>query len=229
MKYLILIIGLVFFSMPSYGLCLSNCDNGISLTDNSSRSNNNGSSAKKSRGYTNDLTDREAKYTLDFTGLSYVMPDQPARDQFLSRLTEYGGTYKFSDRLHIVAKWVQFDVAASQDVTWSHDHKLVGIGMRDFFGEDKKQQWQINVLSGWSEVVGSNGIGSVKNLDSPIFADLKYLWLLGNNFMIGPQITFARVANTCQNPNGVYTECGHGGYASISLTMHIGVPKSWGN
>lgn len=233
MKYLILIIGLMFFSMPSYGLCLSNCDNGISLTDNSSRSNNNGSSAKKSRGYTNDLTDREAKFNFMVSGLSLMMPDQPAtRDQILPTFIEYGLFYNFSDRLHLFTKWVQFDVEASNGVSWHHDHKLVGMGLRDFVGENKDQQWQINLSSGgagWSTVTGSGDIGNVKNLDSPVFIEGKWMWVFGNNLMIGPQITFARVPNTCEDPNGTYIQCGSGGYSSVAVTIHIGVPKSWGN
>ncbi len=228
MKKLFLIFVALAFSFQTFGLCLSNCGNDSSSVTNKVLRLNNSSTAK-TRGYTDDLTDRESTYTFDLSGLSWVMPDQPAADQFISTFTEYGLTYKFSDRLHIVGKWVQFDIEAHGDVSWHHDHKMIGAGMRDFFGEKKRQQWQLNLMTGLSDVSGSQGIGSVKNLDMPVFVDLKYLWTFGPNFMAGPQITFGRVPNTCTDPNGIYTQCGHGGYTNVSLTLHMGIPESWGN
>lgn len=169
----------------------------------------------------------EATWNIDFEGISFIMPDQPAGDQMLSTLTGFGTTYKFSDKIHLAGKWEQFDVEGKSEITWSHNHILAGVGMRGFFGEN--QQWQINALTGMSEVSGSKGVGSIKNLEQPLFIEIKWFTVFGDgNFMIGPQITFARVPNACNDPNGTYVECGHGGYASISVSLQIGIPEKWG-
>ena len=188
---------------------------------NEDRSDNNKSSSDINR-----PDEKEALYNIDIEGLAYIMPDQPVPDQALMTLTGYGITYKFSDKMHVVSKWMQFDLKGSGGVFWGHDHMLAGLGFRDFFGDS--QQWSINILSGTSKVTGNKGIGSIKNLEMPMFLDIKYVWAFGSNLMIGPQITFGRVPNSCQEQDGKFSECGHGGYSSISLTFQIGLPDSWG-
>lgn len=172
------------------------------------------------------LSGPESTWNIDLEGLAYMMPDQPVRDQMITTFTGLGGTYKFSDKMQVVAKAMQFKVVGKDDVEWTHEHYLIGIGMRSFFGDS--QQWQINLLTGESSVKGNNGIGSVKNLELPMFLDIKYQWVASSTLMIGPQITFGRVANSCEEPDGKYTDCGHGGYTSISLNIQIGLPDDWG-
>lgn len=179
-------------------------------------------------GYVDDLGKQEARWTLDLEGLAWIMPDQPARDQAITALIGYGTTYKFSNKLQLVTKYLQFNVEGGEGVTWKHEHLLFGGGARAFVGNEKKQQWQVNFLSGFSSVEGNNGIGKVKGLDVPLFIDLKYYWVFGGNLMIGPQITFGRIPNKCTDPLGTYIECGHGGFTSIALSVQIGLPKDWG-
>lgn len=173
------------------------------------------------------LSEKESTWNADIEGLAYMMPDQPAPDQTIVTFTGFGTTYKFSDRLHIVGKWMQFDIKAKNNVVWTHDHRLLGAGIRWFFA-DHSQQIQFNLLSGFSEVTGNGEIGKVRNLEAPIFLDVKYMWVFGNNLMIGPQITFGRVPNKCEDPVGTYTECGHGGYTAVSIAVQFGLPENWG-
>ena len=172
------------------------------------------------------LSGPESTWNIDLEGLAYMMPDQPVKDQMITTFTGLGGTYKFSDKMQVVGKYMQFKVKGSDNVEWTHEHLLAGLGFRSFFGDS--QQWQINILTGESSVRGNQGIGSVKNLELPMFLDIKYQWVASANLMIGPQITFGRVANSCDNPDGRYTECGHGGYTAISLNIQIGLPDKWG-
>ncbi len=181
---------------------------------------------EKKSSTTSKPEEKEALYNLDVEGISFIMPDQPVADQTLLTVTGFGSTYKFSDKMHVVAKWMQFDLDGPGDVTWTHSHMLAGIGFRDFFGDS--QQWSVNILSGTSEVKGNQGIGSIDNLEMPMFLDIKYTWAFGANLLIGPQITFGRVPNSCKEQDGKFTECGHGGYSSISLSIQIGLPDSWG-
>ena len=133
----------------------------------------------------------------------------------------------FSNKLHFIGKWIQFDLIGGPGVMWKHNHLLAGLGGRSYIN-DKKNQWQIDFLSGISDISGNKGYGSVKNLVSPLFINLKYLYVFGGNFMVGPQVTFGRVPSKCTDPNGTYLECGHGGYSSISVAVQIGIPKEWG-
>ena len=58
--------------------------------------------------------------------------------------------------------------------------------------------------------------------------DTKYMWIFGESFLIGPEITFARVANNCGEINGNTMDCGMGGYAGFGLTFQVGMPDNWG-
>lgn len=174
----------------------------------------------------NGLANGEATWNLDFEGLSFVMPDQPANDQFVTTITGLGVTYKFSDRIHLAAKVVQYELEGKKGSNWKHQHILGGVGMRDFFAQDT-QQLQVNFLTGTSEV-SEDDLGKMKNLEPPVFIDLKYLWIFGESFFVGPEITFARVANSCDEINGTTMECGTGGYAAFGLTFQIGMPDKWG-
>ena len=155
-----------------------------------------------------------------------MMADQPVKDQMITTFTGMGTTYKFSPKMQVVTKYMQFKVKGKDDTEWTHEHMLVGLGIRSYFGDD--QQFQVNILLGESKVTGNNGLGSVKNLEIPIFLDLKYQWVISDTLMLGPQITFGRVANSCEEPDGKYTDCGHGGYTSIALNIQIGLPDDWG-
>lgn len=183
--------------------------------------------ATKSQGYIDDLGKQEARWTVDLEGLAWVMPDQPARDQTVTTLTGFGTTYKFSNKLHLVGKWIQFDIKGGDGVEWHHDHLLFGGGARSFFNAGE-QQWQLNFLTGFSTVTGNKGVGNVGGLEMPMFLDMKYLWVYGGNVLLGPQVTFGRVPNKCTDPNGTYLACGHGGYTSIGFSVQFGLPKEWG-
>jgi len=173
------------------------------------------------------LSENEATWNIDIEGLAYIMPDQPVPDQMLSTMTGYGTTYKFSDKMQVVGKWMQFDIEGKKGVKWHHSHMLMGIGFRDLFAGN--QSWQINLLTGESKVTGNKGIGEISNLELPMFLDIKYMWVLGPNIMIGPQITFGRVPNSCEEPDGKYSDCGHGGYSAMSFAIQVGLPENWGN
>lgn len=175
----------------------------------------------------NSKKTKESTYSIDVEGMGFVMPDQPADDQFIQTVIAIGGTYKFSDLLHISSKVVQFDVKGPKNTSWHHEHYLAGAGIRTYIF-DKSQQVQLNVMTGTSSVKEKE-LGSVKNLEAPVFFDIKYFWLAGDNFAIGPQITFGRVANKCDKINGTYLECGHGGFTSFMLGIQIGIPEEWGN
>lgn len=172
------------------------------------------------------LANGEASWNLDFEGLSFIMPDQPANDQVVTTITGLGVTYKFSDKIHLVAKVVQFELEGKKGTKWKHQHMLAGVGGRSFFAENA-QQLQVNFLTGTSEVSEDN-LGKMKNLEPPVFVDMKYLWLFGESFLIGPEITFARVANNCDEINGKTMDCGTGGYAGFGLTFQVGMPDNWG-
>ena len=172
------------------------------------------------------LSNGEAAWNIDFELFPFLMPDQPADDQFVSTVTGLGATYKFSDKIHFLTKVVQFEIEGKKGTKWKHAHYLAGFGMRSFFANNS-QQWQINVLTGTSEV-SEDKLGKIKNLEAPVFADIKYLWLFGESFLVGPQITFARVANKCDEINGTTMECGSGGYTGVGVVFQIGMPDSWG-
>lgn len=188
--------------------------------------------AEKKDGFKGDeskggaLSNGEAAWNIDFELFPFLMPDQPADDQFISTVTGLGMTYKFSDKIHFLTKVVQLELEGKQGTKWKHTHYLAGFGMRSFFANNS-QQWQINVLTGTSEV-SEDKLGKIKNLEAPVFADIKYLWLFGESFLVGPQITFARVANKCEEINGTTMECGSGGYAGVGVVFQIGMPDSWG-
>lgn len=177
--------------------------------------------------YNSDLEDTEARWTVDIEGFNWIMPDQPASDSFVPSISGLGATYKFSNKLHVTGKWMQFDIEGGNDVSWHHDHLLFGAGARNYFN-NRSNQWQLNFLTGWSTVTGSKGVGNVKGLEAPFFIDGKYFWVFGGNTMIGPQITFGRVPNSCTDPDGTYLECGHGGYTSVGVVVQVGLPKEWG-
>ena len=172
------------------------------------------------------LANGEAAWNLDFEGFSFIMPEQPANDQLLPTITGLGITYKFSDKIHLVAKVVQFELEGKKGTKWKHQHLLAGVGGRSFFNENN-QQLQVNVLTGTSEVSEAK-LGKMKNLEPPVFIDLKYLWLFGESFLVGPEITFGRVAYSCDEINGKTMDCGTGGYAGFGLAFQIGMPDSWG-
>lgn len=177
---------------------------------------------KTEKANSNGLSGKESTYNIDVELFPFIMPDQPAADQMIQTFTGFGMTYKFSDKMHVVGKWMKFDIKGANDVKWAHDHKLIGIGLRDTFAQN--QIIQLNILTGESSVTGDHGIGKVANLEPPVFFDIKYLWMFGESLIVGPQITFGRVASSCKDPDGRYTECGHGGYTSFGLTVQIGIP-----
>lgn len=226
MKNIILLTAIIFTSSvcfaQSWGGGGEKKDGWLFNSDNKTQVIVNEDSAKSEAKNGGGLSGKESTYNIDLEGMAYVMPDQPASDQTLTTFTGFGTTYKFSDKMQIVGKWMRFEIKGVSEVTWKHDHKLIGVGIRDKFGDS--QLIQANILTGESTVEGDQGIGTVNNLELPVFLDIKYTWMFGESFIIGPQITFGRVANTCEDPDGKYTECGHGGYTSIGLTLQIGIP-----
>lgn len=224
MKKLLLLIGLMIFLTPicfaEWGLGGGNTTQEVNFYEAAEKKSPDAKSGS------NGLSNGEATWNLDFEVFPFMMSDQPADDQLITTVSGLGVTYKFSDKIHVVGKIVQFELEGKKGTKWKHQHMLAGFGARSFFAKNT-QQWQVNFMTGTSEVSESK-LGKVKNLESPIFVDLKYLWAFGDSFFIGPEITFARIANKCNEINGTYMECGSGGYTSFGLTFQVGMPDNWG-
>jgi len=85
---------------------------------------------------------KESIFNVNFYGLEFIFPDQPAEQQFLTAMSGVGMTYKFSEVAQYWIKYSNFSVAGVQlngrGTNWVHKHISGGYGIR-FAYQDEKQ------------------------------------------------------------------------------------------
>lgn len=181
----------------------------------------------------------ESRWNFDLFLMEAIFPNQPASRQFLSNITGLGVTYKFSEAAHAWGKWTRvefegvnltttdivYDEETGEDTgetvknkhstIWKHEHWLGGFGLRWDLGD--AQQLVINLGTGVSEVSEGNNYGKL-NLDTPVVADIKYLWV-SDNISYGLNLTILEVESKEKD----FAEYHKGGYVAIGLTIGFGI------
>jgi hypothetical protein len=163
----------------------------------------------------------ESEWNLDIEGLYFVMPAQPGEYQFVTGPIAIGTTYKFSEKMHLVYKYVHYKVDGIEDYRFTHDHHLAGVGFRTFFNQNE-YQFSVSGGSGSSSVTEDND--RVKfNLDMPIWCDVSF-FKVWDNVSMGLRFSFVDAPSTETD----ITKHIKGGYSGFGLVLQIGLPDEFG-
>lgn len=163
---------------------------------------------------------KESVYNVNFYGLEFMFPDQPADQQFITAMTGFGVTYKFSEVAHFWGKYSTFLVKGVElngtGTNWKHEHLIVGYGIRFKYQDEK----QIVLNLGVSESKVSDATyGTIGGLKMGLAADVKYLWL-SDNSSYGIVLSILEVGSDETS----FENYKKGGYISIGFTAEFGVP-----
>jgi len=164
---------------------------------------------------------KESVWNLDIYGMELISPDQPADQQFMTQISGFGVTYKFSEVAHFWGTYSKFSVdgvnLGNVDTEWQHEHMLGGGGLR--FPVGTHNQLSVNFGLGQSKIKETAKYGSVGNLKTTMATTVKYLWLTDNaNF--GLNLSMIRADSKASTWESYHK----GGYFSVGLTASFGVP-----
>lgn len=159
----------------------------------------------------------ESTWNVDADFMGVLMPDQTQKTTVTSPIA-IGTTYKFSETLHIVYKYVSFTVDGASGTEWEQTHHLAGFGFRRFFNNNE-MQFIASVGSGTSSLKEKSGQVELGKYDSPIWADISFLYVI-DNFSFGPRFSFVQV-DSKQNVTAPIK----GGYSFVGFTVQFGIPE----
>ena len=217
MKSLFLFLFIVYSTMFAGTL-----QSGSSRFFDTSTTNNFNIGSKEDDKKVSDSTGKkEAIFNINFYGLDFIFADQPADQQFLSSLSGFGLTYKFSEVAHIWGKYSTFTVNGvplnGNSTNWEHKHLMGGYGIRFAYQDEK--QIVLNLGISQSEVSDEN-YGNIGKLKMGIVADIKYLWL-SDNSSYGLVLSIVEVGSN----ESTFERYQKGGYISIGFTAEFGMPN----
>lgn len=164
----------------------------------------------------------ESIWNIDIYGMDFVLPHQPANEQFIPSLTGLGVTYKFNEHAQLWGRYTTFSIKGVKlddiDTEWKHTHYVGGYGFR--FNLEHNKRITVNLGVSKTRVEETKNFGEIEDLQTGIALDTKYLWT-DMNLTYGVMLSLVQVGSKSET----WETHRKGGYVSIGATMQIGLPN----
>ncbi len=222
---------LILIFIPIYSVCSAGWLPGTWLNDGkadsvNSNSGNQGSGTQVVIGGTSPAigeakAHKETQVNFDIDIVPYLLPDQPGDRQIVNDALILGTTYKFSDKIHLWAKYVKLKFPGKEfegvESEWSHEHYVGGAGFRWSAGNNK--EIQLNFGTSTSSVIETKSKQKIEDMENPFAFEFRYYWAF-DNLQLGVVASILDINSKAQ------TEISYkkAGYKYVALTLQFGIP-----
>lgn len=164
----------------------------------------------------------ESIWNLDIYGMDFILPHQPANEQFVPSLTGIGLTYKFNQHAQLWFRYSTFSVEGVKlddvDTEWKHTHYVGGYGFR--FNLENNKRITVNLGVSKTRVEETKQFGEVEELKTGLALDTKYLWT-DRDMTYGLMLSLVQVGSKAET----WDDHRKGGYVSIGAALQIALPN----
>jgi hypothetical protein len=220
MRSLILLFGFMLCFSSAYGQIWkskSSSDSGLFGGGSNNQTINIGDTGEVATESSTKSNRNWSEWNLDAEAIGYLIPDQ-ATNRFVVGPISLGTTYKFSEHIQIVYKYVKFEFDGNADTEWSMESHLIGAGFRKYFNGGE-MEFVANVGSGTSTLKEKTGQVDLPAYEAPIFADITFNYVM-DNLSFGPRFSYVTVDTKEETPMPM-----KGGYVYVGLAFQFGLPE----